>query len=743
MTQIDREDLPIWMQNSLRGTDWGVLIVLVFSLLAGWPFLLQPGLPRTNASEHYVYRAADTAQAFAEGRLYPRWSPNALMGYGAPIPQYYPPGAAFVPALIDFFITNDPTLAVKLVYALALCLAGAAVYAFVARRSNAGAGVIAALLYVYSPYVGLTAPHLLGDLPGVISLALIPALLWSVDRLLRSNRPLDFPSVALITAALLLTDIPAALVAWAIVFVMLVWDRPDYSRWYYPLIAGLVGALLSAYFWLPLIAEADAVQWYTHAQIAPDLLTLGELFAPLRPVDPGALIPSHQLTLGLALPILALLSLPLRHRTEFHRLFLFIGLLVLLITLAFFPSAVWLLSVITLCLSIGASAVVSWRKLPLLLPMLALLILITALPVWLAPRWSEDSIDTSPRAQVDYEQQGYGIAVLPENAPLPASIPPSAAPDRGLIASYRTGLVDKVQQVANAQVGVLEHSTNSDRFQVQSAESLTLHILTSYFPGWSATVNETVLGLTRSSDGLIDVVVPPSTRGELEITLGSTPARLTSWGIAWLALLTLVVITVLRSRRTVSFIQGERFELLTQRETRLLGVVLLGFSVILALVAIPSAPLPIQPAANYALAGSHGLDNHSDAGLEVLAYRLDQTTYHPGATINLTLYWHTLRFLAENYQVRVSLLDLTNGGYRQPTALRQPGDYPTTRWIPREYVTDPYMLPLPADFPPGHYSPAIEVCTGDCSPNTRLTFFNASGTTYGPVLVLPIILTVE
>ena len=140
MTQINREDLPIWMQNSLRGTDWGVLIVLVFSLLAGWPFLLQPGLPRTNASEHYVYRAADTAQAFAEGRLYPRWSPNALMGYGAPIPQYYPPGATFVPALIDFFITNDPTLAVKLVYALALCLAGAAIYAFVARRSGAGGG---------------------------------------------------------------------------------------------------------------------------------------------------------------------------------------------------------------------------------------------------------------------------------------------------------------------------------------------------------------------------------------------------------------------------------------------------------------------------------------------------------------------------------------------------------------------------------------------------------------------------
>ena len=150
-----------------------------------------------------------------------------------------------------------------------------------------------------------------------------------------------------------------------------------------------------------------------------------------------------------------------------------------------------------------------------------------------------------------------------------------------------------------------------------------------------------------------------------------------------------------------------------------------------------------RPPANYALSGSHSLDNRSDAGLEVLAYRLDATTFRPGTAINLTLYWHTLRFLAENYHVRVSLLDLTTGAYRQPTDLRQPGGYPTTRWIPREYVTDSYTLPLPSDFPPGNYSPAIEVCTGDCSRDTRLTFFNASGTTYGPVLVLPIILTVE
>ena len=129
----------------------------------------------------------------------------------------------------------------------------------------------------------------------------------------------------------------------------------------------------------------------------------------------------------------------------------------------------------------------------------------------------------------------------------------------------------------------------------------------------------------------------------------------------------------------------------------------------------------------------------------MLAYRLSADHYRPGETMNLTLYWHTLRFLTENYRVRVSLLDLTTGQYRLPTDLRQPGGYPTTRWLPRYYVTDPYRIALPADFPPGQYSPALEVCTcsPDCAAENRLTFFNRSGSTYGPVLVLPIILTVD
>ncbi len=343
-------------------------------------------------------------------------------------------------------------------------------------------------------------------------------------------------------------------------------------------------------------------------------------------------------------------------------------------------------------------------------------------------------------------RQGFGIATLPDGAPLPTTLTADTSPDRALIASYRAGAINKIAQNGNAQVGVLEHGTHGDRLQVEAFAPLTLHILTASFPGWTARFNETPLTLTPDAHGLIDVTLPNAGRGELAITLGTTTPRTLGWILSWLALFALGAITLLRSRSSGDY--HELLDLLPQAETRLLGAVLVGFAVVLALFAVPFAPLRLPSQTNEALASSSTIDNQSDAGLEVLAYHADAADYRPGDSIPLTLYWHTLRFLTDRYRVSVSLLDLTTGDYRLPTPLRDPGGYPTTRWLPRLYVTDPYTLTLPPDFPAGTYSPALEVCasdTGDSCPteDSRLTFFDRSGSTYGSVLVLPIILTVE
>lgn len=747
MPQFKRDDLPIWMQQAMRGTDWGVLLVFGFCLLLGWSFILQPGLPRTNASEHYVFRAADTTQAFVEGRLYPRWSAYAVNGYGAPIPNYYPPGAAYVPALLDYFVTNDTTVAVKIVYVASLCLAGTAVYALVTRRAGAAAGVIAALLYVYSPYVSLVAPHVLGDLPGAMCLGLIPALFWSVERLLRVNRPLDMLNVALVTAALLLTDIPAAIIGWTLAAALIAWNSADYPRWYLALGASVMGIGIAGCYWLPALAEADLVQWIERPREIPFLLTLADLLTPLRQIDPGALVPTPQFTLGWALPAFAVISTPVivRHRAGFHGLFLILGVALTILALAVFPSEVWLLGVISLCLGIAGSGIVLSSRARLFMPILGMIILIAAMPAWIAPRWSDAAIDTSGIAQIDYETQGFGIPALPDGDALPTTISPDTPPDRALIASYRSGAVTKIQPDPNAQMGLLEHNMHGDRIQMETYAPTVLHVLTAYFPGWSARLNSTFMNLTPSSSGLIDVNLPNAVRGELSVSLGATVPRTLGWLLTWFNVFLIAIVTVYRSRRGGD--HHELLDLLPRDEARLLGRLLAGSAAVLALFVLPFAPLATESQPNTTFAGSATIDNRSDAGLEVLAYRLGATHYRPGDTVNLTLYWHTLRFLPENYRVHVSLLDLTTGEYRLPNEPRTPGGYPTARWLPRLFVTDPYSIALPADFPAGNYSPALEVCAaarvGCATPETRLTFFEQDGSSYGQVLVLPIILIVE
>ncbi len=290
---------------------------------------------------------------------------------------------------------------------------------------------------------------------------------------------------------------------------------------------------------------------------------------------------------------------------------------------------------------------------------------------------------------------------------------------------------------------MLEHATHGDRFQMQAFASLTLHVLTAAFPGWSAALNDNPLTLQADENGLISVQVPAAAQGELDVTLDTTPSRSAAWSITWLALIVLIAVTMRRSRFASD--DYEPLDLLDRGETRLFAAVLVVFALTLALLAVPNAPVAVRAQPLSALDGSFTLDNRSDAGLEVLAYRLDNPAQQPGSTLRLTLYWYTLRFLTDNYQVRVSLLDLTTGQYRLPTDLRQPGDYPTARWLPRTYVSDPYAIPIPDDFPSGEYSPAIEVfaCSPTCEPESRLTFFDRSGSTYGKVLVLPIVIHVD
>ena len=97
--------------------------------------------------------------------------------------------------------------------------------------------------------------------------------------------------------------------------------------------------------------------------------------------------------------------------------------------------------------------------------------------------------------------------------------------------------------------------------------------------------------------------------------------------------------------------------------------------------------------------------------IELTGYQLDRT----GEAIKLTLIWRSLKTIDEDYTVFTHVLDQTGqliGGKDNPPVN---GTYPTSHWMPGEYVTDEYVIPVN---PPEGF--AIEVGLYDPETGARL-----------------------
>jgi hypothetical protein len=761
-TEIPFSDLPTWMRQSRQGIDWGILVVIFFSLLAAWPFLLQPGLPRTNATENHVFLAADYATSMREGRLYPRWSAAAFSGYGAPIPHYTPPGSAYTTALGELLFTGDTVLAVRLMYMLAIVLAGSMTYVFVTRWGGARAGILASVLYVYSPYIGLAAPHILGDLPGVMGFALLPALMWSVHRLLFSNRSFDFALVILATWGLLLTVPKVAFVGAILVVMLLIWyvlTQLNKRRALLVLVAGIMGIMMASFYWLPALIEWDAVQWQVSPIMAsPHKLAFPEIISTFHRIDLSELVVTPQFTVGIVTLIFTALSVVTltfeRKNRGLYGLILANGAGILIIGVLVLPEETWLLGPAIWCLAVGGGATmqlsqrvpVRWRR--LMLPATLILVLLASMPVLSPPRWPETFGGASLGDQILYEQQGFGIAVLPAGTDIPVTMSDPIVPNRDLMDGYQRNEVMRIAQNRlsyDNQIALVTDETHRDRYLVTTTNPLVFDVLRAGFPGWQATLDGEGVDLRVSdTSGLIRIAVPAHT-GQLTISLGSTPVRQIAWALSWGTFFSLLTIVWIRSRRYSHIYTESVPNFITVQEMRLLAIVLGGLFVIVLLFATPDSPYSLHARPGYGLDGTIELRARTNVGLEALSYQIERTDYHIGESLEFFVAWRTSRPLLRNYEVRVFLQDTLQELRWLQGESNDPGYYPTHRWRTNAYVRDEHRLLLSSALRPGEYRVAIEViyCDPVCSSDDRLTFFDSQGQLIGQTLILPTLITIE
>lgn len=737
------------------------MAALALCLFTLWPLLRQPGLPNGTDTLYHIYRVAEMDRAWSHGVLMPRWAESFYFGYGSPLFQYYGSLAYYLASALMRLFGLDVVGSLRALTALSLLGAGGGMYLFMRDQIGRLAGVIAAVCFVYSPYLVYTEPYARGVYPELLSFALFPWTMWCYGRLLKEGRAWTLVAAALSSGILIithnlmaavLTGLLGAWLVWNLIIVVAAQDRAAARRCALALFAVFIGVGLAAYFWIPVVLEADAAPLDNLTSIA--LLDYRNFFVPLDRLlaftpraDAGAVNGLlHQLNLGPAQWGLALVGVvgsivflrfsPATRQTLHWRFLIFFALASLGLIFLMLPTAtgLWerfsplsmlqfpwrLLGPALFCLSALAGLNALWieRLGPRFGAAAAALIIIpiaTAMPMFFVPEWTNTQVDTSTAAYHRAELSGLQMATTYSNEYLPLNVQVMPGPTERLIADYADGYpVDKVHREAlpqGVQAESLEHGPQHDAWRVSAETAFTMEVLTFYFPGWQAEIDGQPVPIYPSDPhGLITLEVP---QGEhiVRVFLGNTQSVAIGRAVTAVSALALCAAAVLCLRlRTENYLPAAplspalRWGIVAGGAIQLALVLLLMRENLMWFASPPGEAHPAQHKVLYDLGGE----------VQLLGYDLNGANFRPGERIDLILYWYAPEAVDYGY---ASFVHVSNGG--PPLAQQDkinPAGRPTLAWTSNGYYYDPYSILLPDTIPPGEYQLLIGLYTCDLRP---------------------------
>jgi hypothetical protein len=721
--------------------------------------LLQASPLCTDDGALHIFRTVALDRALGDGLLYPRWFPDLAFGYGFPFFNYREPLGYYVIEAIHKLGADFP-LALNLVLALGVIGAGQAMVLWISDLFDEAAGFIAGLIYMAAPYT-LIGALTRANQPEVLALALLPLILWAFRRLMIYGRRRDFALAVLTYAALLLTHnissliFTPILIAYCVLSIAYLPRRTPHAARITALTI-VISLALTAFFWLPALAEGNAVQLYlTHATRGNDyhfnFVSLGEVLGGPGTSDPLLLNPPLRLILGwpqLALAGLGLLAIR-QLQTREQRVHVAAGA-VLLIGLVF----------MALPVSVGV-----WDNLPLirfvqfpwrfigraLLPAALLagaatyalshssvgiaqrpsrihqttrraLFVVTGLVplIFAAPQLYPRVCAPQPNLSISdvfaYERSTGHIGVDPLGAYLPVTVKerPTSSP---LEAQYADQQVirrfDRSALPSGATVIAETYQPNRAAIDLDTPIGFRAIYLTFDFPGWQVTIDNHAVPITPSDPtGLITFDVPAG-RHHIEVAFTDTPIRTAANAISVAAVLGFVASLAMLHRGMNSPANSAK--------SAKADWLWLSVPAIFALIKLTLIDPQLTSLRQTQLHGDQ-LAEVTQIGLDfgdqmrLLGYTLMPQTAPAGETVRVDLYWRALRPMNTNYQTTVGIVDEA-GEIWSPKTVERPRDYQdypvTSAWPVGAYVVDSFDLPILPGTPPGQYSIYAEVFTRD------------------------------
>jgi hypothetical protein len=685
--------------------DWASLALLGLGVVLAIARFWQPGVSSDADMLMGIYRVFELNQAWQNGVLFPRLGENLNFGYGAPLFQYYPPLVSYG-ALLFHKAGLGWIEASKAMFTVALLLASSGVYVYTRWLfRDRKAAFVSGAVYLFAPYL-LTNIYERGAAAESLALAIVPWLFWSVHRLIAEDqRAWIWISSVLIALLVLAHNITALFVLPVLLAsaLLLTLALGRLNRLASLALAVGLGLGLSAFYWLPALAEISYVQ--VESTMVDDSKSVVAHLAPLREFVQTSLVFDywgpmrfHPAYWQIALGALGVIGVAFQDRR-------------LRLPLAFI-AGLW---IVTLVLQLTVSRPF-WESLPLIrfiqfpwrllgLASFSLAVLTGSLfllgPLRRAPGWILAALLLGSMAILSTAR------LSPEQSPIwypitSAEISKQDLFDRGsrgfaLFSDYMPSAVQvsvtdmprSRTPTASAQqpdhtaplVQVTEASPSGVKLALSATQPFTLHLNRIFFPGWQAHVgSQAALVGAGGEMGLVSVSLPQGVY-PLEIRFDDTPLRriatvisLISWSILLLGV----------------------FRLLPRRGALLTASALAIAAATILLVRHNASEQSVRYPTHYPI----NFQNE----IRLVGYDLEKTTWRAGENLNVDLYWLAQQTPSQDYRVFLHLAPTDDTGVvAQRDSMPQSGYGATTRWDPGELIVDEHSLHIGADVPPGSY----------------------------------------
>ena len=524
--------------------------------------LITRGLTASADGMTHLIRIALLVNHWQQGVLYPRWMPELETGMGYPVVNFYAPATYYLAGALQLL---GATTANALLVAFAFFIIAGGLGMYFLARDLYGAGspwaaLVAGVAYMYAPYL-LANVFVRGAIAEVGAQALLPWILWCGRRLLTANRPVLYAALlALSLGALAVTHTVTLIIfpPFLLGYLLMVWWQRGHQRTRLGWMAAGIGAAmgLSAFFWLPLIGESGYLSqdaFGTSIEIfIPENLWQWQTFLDLHLQYEYTFAVPYQL--GLGQTVLAAAGLFFVRRWDKEWLYLLLATTLACVAMGVWAEALWLGNRVSLAVQFP------WRLLAIVSLTLPLF---TGAIAWHNPSPRHPALVANAlllliilfnRPQVDWMG-----ALATENGSVPL---PAIARHESITGQLGTGPTREFMPqwsedsaylpeptdvaIDGIEIALQRSDGNGLEFDVASPRGGALRFTNLYFPGWQATLDDTLpLEPYASTNlGLLTIDVPPGSH-HLRLTNVGTPLQ--RWA-TWLTLATLVGLIVLTWR---------------------------------------------------------------------------------------------------------------------------------------------------------------------------------------------------